>query len=399
MNTRPLTEIKRAPLAVVLGQILSDNPNESKDSGLKLISDAKKFGVSIRDYLTLSVDVAASESDTKRFRSQDGLMSGYEATLAEMNLPFKNAFRQGITLQAAADTFAMRPGSRALFPEVIDDMMQWNTRQDMFETTQGLVSQTRTVTGNEVITQAIFDDQGQLNTAPIAELANVPIQTIKSSDRAIKFFKHGSAIRTSYEFDRRASLDALTPYANRVNRNLEISKVGSLTSLLVSGDGVHVAATAYAGSTFKNWDVAGTKSLKDNYVALADFLMQRARQGTPIDMILCSYEMWLELFLMFMPVTGNKSVAEHLQDRGAPNMGLALDFIQGVSVRIASSAPAGKLICYSVADTAEELIESGSLLNESETAIKNQSITYVKTMNMGYRLVYGDTRHIFDTTS
>ena len=78
---------------------------------------------------------------------------------------------------------------------------------------------------------------------------------------------------------------------------------------------------------------------------------------------------------------------------------LAMDFLSGVNFHISSSAPTGKLICYSKADTLEELIEAGSVLSESETAIKNQSITYVKTENSGYRLVYGDTRVIFDTTA
>ena len=306
----------------------------------------------------------------------------------------------GITLQAAADTFSARPGSRALFPEVIDDMLQWNSRQDMFESTAPMVSQSRTITGNELITTAIFDDQGQLNTSPIAELANIPMQTITSSDKSVKFFKHGSGIRTSYEFERRVSLDILTPYAARIARNKEISKVKMATALLINGDGVHAAAETKAASTFKNWDVSGTKSLKDNYVALADFLAQRARAGVPVDTMVGNYDMWLELFLMFLPTQPNgKSTSEILQDNGGPRVALAMDFLNGVNFHISSSAPAGKLICYSRADTLEELVEAGSVLSESETAIKNQSITYVKTENAGYRLVYGDTRVIFDTTA
>ena len=108
--------------------------------------------------------------------------------------------------------------------------------------------------------------------------------------------------------------------------------------------------------------------------------------------------MWLELFLMFLPTQPNgKSTSEILQENGGPRVALAMDFLNGVNFHISSSAPAGKLICYSKADTLEELIEAGSVLSESETAIKNQSITYVKTENSGYRLVYGDTRVIFDT--
>lgn len=399
MQAANLSQIKRAPLNVVLAGINSEHSDESIRAGVKLVQAAKQYGINVRDYLNLAVDVRASNDaeSGKNFRLDNGnFMTGYQAAILELNLPFKNAFEQGITLQAAADTFSARPGSRALFPEVIDDMLQWNTRQDMFESTAPMVAQTRTITGNELITTAIFDDQGQLNTSPIAELANIPMQTIKSSDKSVKFFKHGSGIRTSYEFERRVSLDILTPYAARIARNKEISKVKMATSLLINGDGVHEAAEVVPASNYKDWDAA--KGLKGNYVALADFLAQRARKGVPVDTIVGNYDMWLELFLMFLPTQPNgKSTSEILQENGGPRVALAMDFLSGVNFHISSSAPTGKLICYSKADTLEELIEAGSVLSESETAIKNQSITYVKTENSGYRLVYGDTRVIFDT--
>lgn len=403
MNTaRPLTNIKRAPLDVVLAGLVDDNHESSKSAGLRLCQEAKQYNINVRDYLNLAIDVPGS-NDPKNGRdfrlANNGYMSGYEAALSHLDLPFKNDFKQGIVLQAAADSFSARPGTRVLFPEVIDDMMQWTTRLDQFETTEPMVAQTRTIVGNELITEAIFDDQGQLNTSPIAELANIPVQTIKSTDRSVKFFKHGSAIRTSYEFERRASLDVLTPYANRVARNLELNKVRQATNLLINGDGVHVAAPVVPASNYKNWDISGGKSFKDNYVALADFLAQRARSGVPVDTLVGNYSMWLELFLMFTPVTGNNSVAEHLQDKGAPRVNLKLDFLQGVNFHVSSSMPDGKLMAFSKSDTLEELVEAGSVISESEQAIKNQSITYVKTMNTGYRLVYGDTRTIFDTTA
>tara|TARA_X000001388_G_scaffold52616_5_gene38372 strand:+ start:9273 stop:10484 length:1212 start_codon:yes stop_codon:yes gene_type:complete len=401
MQAQNLSQIKRAPLAVVLNGIDSDDQEVSRRAGVRLVQEAKKYGINVRDYLNLSVDVHASNDEKagKHFRLGNGqYMTGYQAAIVDLNLPFKNAFEEGITLQAAADTFSARPGSRALFPEVIDDMLQWNSRQDMFESTAPMVAQTRTISGTELITTAIFDDQGELNTSPLAELANIPMQTITSSDKSVRFFKHGSGIRTSYEFERRVSLDILTPYAARIARNKEISKVKMATNLLINGDGVHGAAEVVAASDYKNWDVTGGKSLKDNYVALADFFARRARKGTPVDIIVGNYDMWLEMFLMFLPTQPNgKSTAEVLQERGGPKVALMMDFLNGVNFHISSSAPTGKLICYSKADTLEELIEAGSVLSESETAIKNQSITYVKTENSGYRLVYGDTRVVFDT--
>jgi hypothetical protein len=404
MNLKPTTDIQRKPLEVVLGKINSQDPDESQRAGLSLIREAKEYGLNVRDYLTLAVDVRASNKEANGMKynpymlGEGRFMTGYEAAISELNLPFKNDFSQGVTLQAAADTFSSRAGTRALFPEVIDDMLQWATRQEFLENASNLVAQSRTIKGNELITQAIFDDQNPSGGSPIAELANIPVQTLTSSDRSVSFFKHGSAIRTSYEFERRVSLDVLTPYASRIARNLEISKVKQATNLLISGDGVHNAADTVAITSYKNGDIAGGKTLKDNYIALMDFLVQRAKAGTPVDTIVGNLDMYLELFLMFTPVTGNKSVSEHLQDKGAPTVSLNLPLMKGVNFELSSSMPAGKLMCYSKADTLEELIEANSQISESESAVRNQSITYVKTETSGYRLIYGDTRMILDVT-
>jgi hypothetical protein len=67
-----------------------------------------------------------------------------------------------------------------------------------------------------------------------------------------------------------------------------------------------------------------------------------------------------------------------------------------INFALSSTAAATTLIGYSKGDTVEELIEAGSLISESETAIQNQSVTYVRTENTGYRLPFADTRSIFN---
>lgn len=402
MNYAPLTEIQRRPLHLVLGDINSADPQVSERAGLALCNDAKKYGLNVRDYLTLAVDVRASHQEVNGqkvnpYQTGEGkFMSGYEAAKMALNLPTRQNLREGIVLEAAGDTFHFRPGTRALFPEVVDDMMRWEERMDQFETTRGLVAQTRTVRGTELITTAIMQDsQEARSTSIIAEFANIPVFDLKSTEQAVKFYKFGSAMRTSYEFQRRVTLDILTPYAARIERQMEIGKVKSATHMLINGDGVHGAAAVHNLSTY-GADLSGGKTLKDNYVALTKFLVKCAYDGTPVDTLVGNLDMYLELFLMFTPVVGQKSIAEHLQENGGPRVGLTLPLMQNVNFRLSSAVPAGKLIAYSLADTLEELVESNSDIKESEQAIKNQSITYVRTLNAGYKLIFGDTRRILN---
>lgn len=403
--TLPLSNIQRKSLDAVLGKIGSQDPHESERAGLALCSEAKSFGLDLRSYLTLAVDVRQSHKEVNGqkynpYQTGEGrFMSGYEAALMELNLPIKQDLKSGIVLEAASDTFNFKPGTRALFPEVIDDMMRWEDRQDQFETTDGLVAQSRTIRGTELITRAIMKDSEEVRqTSIVAEFGNIPVFDLQSTENAVKFYKFGSAMRTSYEFQRRVSLDILTPYAARIERQMQIGKVAMATNMLINGDSVHGAATAHALSTYGG-DFTGGKTLKNNYPALMKFLVKCAQQGTPVDTLVGNLDMYVELFLMFTPVTGNTSVAEHLQSKGAPSVGLTLPLMKNVNFRLSSAMPAGKLMAYSKADTLEELIEANSDIKESETAIKNQSITYVRTQNAGYKLIFGDTRRVLDCTA
>lgn len=389
---KPLNTIKRGSVEAVLGGINSEDNQTSTNAGLKLAAEAREYGIGIRDYLKLCIDTTAGVGENKSmFLTQNGHLNGYEAATMYLNLPTRNNFEQGIVLQAASDTFNTRPGARGLFPAIIDDMLQWTHRQDRLESTAGLIAQSRTITGNELVTQVVSDDSAQLAAFTVPELANIPVQTIMTTEQAVKMYKHGSAIRTSYEFNRRASLDLLTPYAARINRGLEISKVAAATALLRNGDGVNGAAEAMVISTF-DADLSGTKTLKDNYVAFMKFLVKRAASGRPINTIVGNLEAYIELFLMFTPTVGNTSTAEHLQANGAPTIGLNLPVLKGVKFELSTTMPNGKLMCYSQEDTLEELVEANSQIAESEQAIKNQSVTYVRTENTGYRLIFGDTR-------
>lgn len=390
---RPLSDIARRPVEVLLSDLKSDRTSVSTEAGMKLVAQAKEYGLEMRDYLTLAINTRDGEN-VEQFNG----MNGYEAALAYLNLPVRDDFKEGIVLEMASDTFQTYPGTRAMFPEVVDDMVQWKYRQDTFERTEPLVAQTRTVNGVEMISTVVPDEEGDYQTTgPIAELARVRISTIRTTQNSIAFYKHGQGYRTSYEFQRRARLDLLTPYAARVLRETERSKVWHATGILLNGDGVHGAApvvnqadlAAGMGFTHSNGKI--------EFKGLMKWLIDRAKAGTPVDTVLGNWDTYIQWLLMFaLPTTSNsKTDAEQLAATGFQMGGVPL--LQGsVNFALSSNVPANQLVGYSRADTLEELIEAGSLINESERSIQNQSITYVRTLNAGYKLVFGDTRSVYN---
>lgn len=398
-NLEPLTSLARDRVApeVLLASVLNDEPDISIRAGKALVREAKKYGLSLKDFLRLKVDPKRSEDAQVREQYSD--LNGYEATLCHLGLPVRDDFDNGVVLDLASDTFNTFPGTRSLFPEVIDDMVQWAYRQDQLENTGAIVSNSRTIQGNELITTVVNDSQSaDQNATVIAEMANIPVKAIRSTEKSVKMWKIGGGYRTSYEFSRRARLDLLTPYVARTNRELERSKVAAATDILVNGDGVHSAAAVVSQASFDGAAGVTSTSGKISWENLLVWLVNRAKAGAPVDTVVGNWDAYIQwLFLFAKPVSGSNDVvaARNLAASGYQIGGVPL--LQGsVNFALSSDAPAGKLIGLTKAETVEELVEANSLIDEEERAPSNQTITYYKTENSGYRLVFGDTRQIYN---
>lgn len=388
-----LTILKGAkPASEVLAGILSDDMSTSLRAGQAIVRAAKEAKLNLQDYLRLAVKPDAEYG-----------LDGYEASLAYLNLPVREDMSQGILLQAAAESFTTFPGSRALFPAVVDNILQWKYHQDQIENVTPLLAQSRVINGVEMITQVVDDKpEDYQQTGVIAETARVPIRSLRTSEKGVKFFKFGGGIEFSYEFERRASLDLITPYAARMQREVEIGQTAIATALLINGDGVNGAAPVV-----KATELAATlpvdgrpvpKAGRLNWEVILTWLVSRAKAGRPIDTIVGNWDTYLEWQRMFVVPTQAQGVpqTELLRQAGVDVniVNPAAGLVPNVNFALSSTAPSGQLIGFIKNETIEELIENGSEIEESTRAIENQVVRYVKTTNRGYRLVFGDTRSI-----
>lgn len=390
---RPLTELLKNKISPseIAASLQVESDGNSKEAGFKLLRAAADYGLGLRDYLTLAVS-GAKDENANRYVG----LTGYEAVKVALDLPHANDFEQGIVLQAAANSFNTYAGTRALFPEVIDDMLKFKTKQDTIENIASLVSQSRTVPQREFVTTYMEDDSAERKTFTITEMGNIPVRSVRTSENSVRFGKRGSGIEMSYEFSREASLDTLTPFAARIIRELELSKVLAATNILINGDGVNAAAVVENFSTY-NGSVAGISAT--TYKALAKFLMARAKSGWSVDTFVVNFDMYVDLMFMFTPtVSGGISPVEAMMNRGAPAINTAIPFMNGgINVVISSGVPAGQIIAMRKAECIEELIMAGSNVSESERSIRNQVITYVKTEDTGYKLAIPQSRVILNT--
>lgn len=392
MSFKPLSQVRRRDVSEILA-LRSDDTQAGVQAALKLTSEAKSFGLNMRSFLDLALNVRGSAT-ADQYRTADGFLSGYEAALVALNLPVADNFTSGHVLDAASDTFQTYPGTRALFPEVIDDVVQWRYRQEQLENVAAIVSQSRTINGIEMLTTVVNDEADDYQvTSVVAELGRVPVKTIRTGEQAVKFWKHGGGLRISYEFERRARLDMLTPYNVRMQRETERSKVITATHYLINGDGLNPAATVVTQGSLDATATAG----KISYKGLLQWLVNRAKAGTPVDTVLGNWDAYVQWLMMFAIPTSNHSRtdAENLAAAGFQVGGVPL--LNGtVNFALSSGVPASQLIGFSKGDTLEELIEAGSNIDESQRAVQNQSISYIRTQNSGYKLAFPDTRQIYN---
>ena len=397
MPLRSKTDIQRVAPSELLSGVLSLDSRVSEDAGLSLCKNAASFGLNLRDYLRLAADPRLEKDEAVKAQLSTGngqYLNGYEASLSLAGLPVQDDFDSGVTMQLAADSFASRKGLRGLMPEVVEDVLRWKHKQDMWSNMDGMLANRRTIDGVEMITKVTMDDDSQTHgTFSAPEFGRLPTFTLSAGEHAVKFYKVGSAIKTSYEFERRVTIDILTPYAARVEKQKQIDKLRVATAVMINGDGVHGAANTEDLKAVK-WggDWTANKTLKDNYKALVRFLASRAYAGMPIDTIAGNINTYVELLFMFAPTNVVKSEMEHLQGKGFPRVGLTLPILNDVNFKLVPAMPDNKLMAFSVDDTLEELTEAGSKISESEKSIQTQTYYYTNSENLGYRLLFDDTR-------
>lgn len=387
---RNITEIKKRKLDEICNPLLSESDVEARMAAERLSKEAASFGLGLDKFLDLAVDLSSGD-EAAAYNNGKGL-SGFEQVMLKMNLPMRNNFKNQVTLAQASDTFATKPGSRILFPYAIDNVLRWNNNLDQMEKVSDLLSGSRTTSGNELIRIVGEDDVNARKNFRVGEGSNIPMRKVRYSEKAVTFYKHGSGIEYTYEFERRAALDIITPFAARVARDLEISKMNAATNIMINGDGVNGAATALSQATLD----AAAENGKISYDGLLAALATAIKKYHAIDTIAGNIDAYLQLMKVFgVAAASNAYNVDQLGEKGGPKFLTLSNIFTPVKFVLDSSVPEGKLLMFNRPDTLEEIVEANSRIEEENRNVNSQIIQYVRTENTGYSLIYPDCRYVY----
>lgn len=384
-----VTEIQKRKLADIVNPLMSDNAHDAIYAGQKLLNEAKSYGLSLDQYLDLAVNL--EEGEEARLYDDGKGLSGFEQVMFKMGLPTHTSYRNQVVLAQASDTFATKPGSRIMFPYTIDNVLRWNNNLNNLENVSNLIASSRTVQGNELIRIVAEDTAGARKSFRVGEGAQIPVRKVKYGEKAVTFYKHGSGIEYTYEFDRRAALDIITPFAARVARDLEMSKMAAATDIMINGDGINGAATALSQATLDTSATDGTISYNGLLAAIA----QSVAAYHPVDTIAGDINAYIQLMKLFSTTTNSAFDVDQKAEKGGPRFLQMNNIFTPVNFVLDSSVPAGKILMFNRPDTLEELVEAGSNIAEQVKDAESQTIKYLKTENTGYSLIYPDCRYVY----
>lgn len=103
---------------------------------------------------------------------------------------------------------------------------------------------------------------GEVRWSRVAEAADIPRATVKTSERAVRLFKYGRAIELSYEALRNTPIDKVGFFIAQAALTIEADRVAQAVDVLINGDGnAGTSAMAYNHSaldtgttlTYKGW--------------------------------------------------------------------------------------------------------------------------------------------------
>lgn len=228
----------------------------------------------------------------------------------------------------------------------------------------------------------------------VAEAAEIPGTTLTAGSKAIDLYKYGRRLDVSYEVLRRVRIPVVAFFIARLAVQAEVDKVSTVINVLINGDGnTGTAATVIPLGGPGGLDAAATA----NTLTLKAWLGFKLEFDNP-------YSLTTEL------VRRDVLLQQMLLNTGSANIPLLM--IQGtgfggfspinnqladnVRYGISAEAPANKILAFDRGSAIERVTEIGSVINETQRWIKNQTETMTFTEVEGYRVLDAKASKILD---
>lgn len=221
-----------------------------------------------------------------------------------------------------------------------------------------------------VIERGSEDD---LDPARVTEGADLPLYTIKTAEHSIKIYKYGGRVRASYEYLRRTPLNLVGRTIAGIARREEIRKMRAALEVAVNGDGNSNPAINKNNGNAAAWRVTDFDLIE---AEMSDYDREPA-------MFVADKATLLAIRALRVPASGIAMTPAQAAMYGNPYItpsGVPLRFAPTSSILDGSD----KLLTWGIGDGLEQVTENGSIIQEADRFIANQTQEFTISENVGF---------------
>lgn len=350
--------------------------------GPELYAEAHSKGMSLSQYLEMT---NPSPEGSK--------LDAYERLMKEAGILTQSNPSAGFSA-SNMEAFYRTNENKALFPEfVARTMVRSMMELPMYRHLVGL----RTAIEGGTYQAAYVDpntpkNKKALEMKRVAEAADLPRATLKLGSSVITLYKYGRAVEASYEVLRRMNLELFQRHIRMIALAAAENKVDDILAVIKDGDGNDNAATVIDAGDIVSSATSITRDV------LIDFMLDFSKTGGA-DTIVANKEGFKQILDVVYPSYANASNIDNMIKQGlGVSVSLPQNLISNFTLLYSPNVDkvGGKEAIYAFnrADTIEEVYELGSIINEADINVINQTKLLTVSENSGFRKMFKDTSKI-----
>lgn len=311
-----------------------------------------------------------------------------EAGIITQSIPERNIFTP------TGEAFLRTTENKALFPEYTSRTVVNRMRE--FPLYRYLVANRTPINSNTYKGAYIDMDEPKNKKATemrrIVEASDIPLSKITPGKRSVEFYKYGRGLEVSYEVLRRSTLDLVKVWLEEVADSAAENKVAEIIDTIKDGDGNSNAAPVVKMTDL----VTGTTKL-DREVWVR-FLLQFYGKGGA-NTIVANIDGLLQILEVLYPTVEVAGKMDELLANGLTvqttmpqNLISNMTLLYSPDLEKVSGKEA--IMALNRDRCISELVEVGSLVNEADKFIRNQTEIFTVTENSGFMKMTKDSARI-----
>lgn len=306
-------------------------------------------------------------------------LSPLQIVMKDAGISKKSTVGEIMNASSTYTSNGMSDGNDWLFPVWVEETLRQKTLDT--DLLPYVVGATQSIDSN-IVKTAMLDfgtdkNKKAIKKARVAEAADLPIAKIVIGESALSLWKHGRAIQVTYEAMRRMKIELFQLHMNAIANDLAHQEFDWAVDAIVNGDGNSGSEPVKIGTT------AASTITRDELIGFA--MDYSDRNHVPVDTILAGEEM----FRVIAGMTFDNSLVSGASNKVTINTPqFPTQTLQLLRVKdMPKIGNKNAIVLLNRANTVIKYVENGSMIQETQNFIQNQTRLMTISENSAYGIM------------